>query len=195
MGARSATRGRNRAPRRRSNAPKTAIGRMLQDYFQKARIINFASLGSGGDLALKLVDNDVDYTNSVLKWSKLTIRPIYDAEDISDSTFAHRILYMLIYKQDQDDSTVHALDVEETIRELRNTGRILRGPWMVTTPRLDTSGYVPPMSGHMKPIVLKNFVLDREEDLLVGFTNASAAFGAGQQDLEFYMRGFVRVIK
>ncbi len=168
---------------------------MLQDYFQKARTTNFASLGAGGDVATTLVDNDADYTNSVLKWSKLTIRPIWDAEDMAAGTLQIRTLYMLVYKQDEDDSTVQALDSEEVIRELRNTGRIIRGPWMVSTPNLQTSGFVPAMTGHMKPIVLKNFVLDREEDLRVGFTNASSAFGASQQVLSFYMRGFVRVIK
>lgn len=194
MGARRASRGAQ-APRRRSNAPKSDIGKMLQDYFQKARSTDFNALASGGDIATDLVNNLNDYTNAVLKWSKLTIRPIWDAVDIAASTLESRTLYMLIYKQDQDDSTVHGLDSQEAIRELRNTKRILRGPWMVTTPRVVTSGYIPPMSGHMKPIVLKNFVLDREEDLLVGFTNPGSVFASTSQVLTFFMKGFVRVIK
>lgn len=168
---------------------------MLQDYFQSAPFVDFNALGSGSDISKIVVDNDAKYSNSVLKWSKLTLRPIWEPVDIKDSTLGTRTLYMMVHKQDQDDASVPTLDSEETIRELRNTGRIIRGPWMVTSPQLVTSGYIPPMTGHMKPIVLRNFVLDREEDLIVSFTNASAAFGSAGQVLTFFMRGFVRVIK
>lgn len=168
---------------------------MLQDYHQIARFIDFASLAVGGDIALTLIDNSVDFSNSILKWSKLTLRPIYEPVDIRTALFDARTLYMMIYKRDQDDSSVPTLDIEETVREMKLKKEILRGPWMITTPEFVTEGYMPPMTGHMKPIVLKNFVLDREEDLRVAFTNASGAFGASSQVLTFYSRGYVRVIK
>ncbi len=168
---------------------------MLQDYHQIARFVDFNALAVGGDIRLLLIDNDTDFSNAVLKWSKLTLRPIWESVDLVSDTLDARTLYMMIHKQDQDDSTVQTLDLEETIRELRNTKRILRGLWMVTSPQTVTSGFVPPMAGHMKPIVLRNFVLDREEDLVVSFTNASAAFAAAGQILTFYSRGFVRVIR
>ncbi len=191
-----AARGRSRAPWRRSNAPKTSIGKMLQDYHQIARFLDFTGLGSGADIALTLIDNDADFSNSILKWSKLTLRPIYEPIDVATGIFDARTLYMMIYKRDQDDSSVPTLDSEETVREMRLKNEILRGPWMVTTPELvGTSAFVPAMSDHMKPIVLKNFVLDREEDLRVAFTNASAAFTVVGQVLTFYSRGFVRVIR
>ncbi len=185
-----------RAPRRKSNAPKSEIGKMLQDYWQKLATVNFNALASGGDIAVNIIDNDAEFGNAILKWTKMTLRPIWDAVDLSSAVWDMRTMYMMVYKQDEDDSTVHTLDSEETIRELQNTKRILRGPWMVSSPEALTAvGFVPPFALHMKPIVLKNFVLDREEDLRIGFTNADAAFGANGQELKFFGRGFVRVIK
>lgn len=183
------------APRRKSNAPKSDIGKMLQDYLQASVSLDFNALVSGGDLRVTLIDNDARYSNSVLNWSKLTIRPIWDADDVSQGTLKMKTLYMLVYKQDQDDSTVHSLDSEEAIRELRNTKRILRGPWMVTSPERVTEGFMPPMTAHMKPIVLRNFVLDREEDLHIGFTLVNSAFPSTSEVLTFFMKGYVRVIK
>ena len=187
--------GRSPSRRRKSNAPKSNIGKMLQDYHQIARFVNFNGLTAGGDIDLTLIDNDVDFTNAILKWSKLTLRPVYEPVDLAGSIFDARTLYMMIYKRDQDDSSVPTLDSEETIREMRLRKEILRGPWMVTTPEFVTQGFLPAMGGHMKPIVLRDFVLDREEDLRVCFTNASAAFAANGQVLTFYSRGYVRVIR
>lgn len=194
MSARRYTRG---GTSRRTQRPRSDIARMLQDYFQPAlHTTDFASLASGGDVSTVLVDNSADFSNSVLKWAKLTIRPIYDAEDMSTSGgFQHRTLAVLLHKQDQDDSTVQTVDDEETIRELRNDKKILRGPWWVSTPAYVTGGFIPPMASHMKAIVLKSFVLDREEDLRITFTNVSLAFSAVSQALDYAMKGFVRVIK
>ncbi len=170
---------------------------MLQDYFQPAdHSLEFASLAAGGDIALTLVDNSSDFTNAILKWSKLTIRPYWDAVDMGAATVDSRTLLMMVHKQDEDDTTAKVLDSQEVIRELQNDKKIIRGPWWYTPPGFVTSGFRPTMAGHMKPIVLKNFVMDREEDLRMDFTNiSSSAFSATSQILKFGMRGFVRVIK
>lgn len=179
----------------RSGAPASKIGRMLQDYHQAINTVDFNAVAAGAEKAVLIVDNSAKYSNSVLKFSKLTIRVVYDAVDVESGVFTSRTLYMAVIKQDEDDSSILELDSEEAVREARNKGRILRGPWMVTTPGLTTSGFIPPMIGHMKAIVLKNFVLDREEDLWVVFTVADASFAATSQVMRFFMRGFVRVIK
>ncbi len=152
---------------------------MLQDYFQPAfHTVDFNALATGGDIATTVVDNSADFSNSVLKWSKLTIRPIWDAQDIETTTLQLRTLMMMVKKQDQDDSTVYDIDNAETVRELRNSKKILRGPWWVTPPSRADAGFVPAIAAHMKAIVLKNFIMDREEDLVVTFTNVSKAFAA-----------------
>ena len=192
MGARPKLRGGGRRGR-----PKTDIGRMLQDYFQPAlHSTDFNGLQSGADISTILVDNSTDFSNAVLKWSKLTIRPIWDADDIQGAALKMGTMAVLLHKQDQDNSDVQQVDNEETIRELRNKKRIIRGPWWVTSPGVAGSSYfVPPMAGHMKAIVLTDFVLDREEDLLITFTNVSASRAATSQVLDYAMKGFVRVIK
>ncbi len=185
------------APRRRK---QTQIGRMLQDYFQPAmHTTDFNALASGGDISTVLVDNSSDFSNKVLKWSKLVIRPIWDANDLFGSTLECRTLLMAVLKQDQDDTSVYSMDDQETIRELRNKKRLVRGPWPITSPRLQNSGFVPLMAGHMKPIVLRSkknlpFVLDKEEDLIVTFTNISELFAGTSQALDYHMHGWVRVI-
>ena len=182
--------------RGRSNAPTSAIGKMLQDYFQPAlHTTDFASLASGAEVSTTLVDNSSDFENGILKWSKLVIRPIYDAEDIEAGNHQLRTLLVMLHKRDEDDSSQPQLDSEETIRELRLEKRIVRGPWAISTPRFVTSGFAPAMAGHMKPFVLRNFVMDREQDLVITFTNISGAFGATSQALDYFMKGFVRVIK
>ncbi len=196
MAGRNRPRARGGRAGRTSNAPRSTIGRMLQDYFQPAlHTTDFASLASGAEVSTTLVDNSADFTNGILKWSKLTIRPIWDAEDIGSGNHDLRTLLMLLHKRDQDDSSEPTIDSEETIREMRLEKRIVRGPWAISTPRFVTSGFAPAFAGHMKPIVLKNFVMDREQDLVLTFTNISGAFGATSQALDYFMKGFVRVIK
>ena len=191
-----AARGRRPSRRRPSNAPTTSIGKMLQDYFLKIRSVDFNALAAGGEIRLLLVDNDVDYTNAILKWKKLTIRPFFDADDLRGGLSDIRSLAVMVMKQDQDDSTVYDVSDEETVRELRTKKRIVRGPWFITTHELvGSSAFIPMFAGHLKPIVLKNMVLDREEDLIISFHNLSAAFGSNSQKLHFAMTGYVRVIK
>ncbi len=181
--------------RGKTGGPKTDVGRMLQDYFQPAlHTISLSSLASGGDTEKILVDNSVDFSNAVLKWAKLTIRPIFDAVDLEAGRVQLKTLIHVLYKRDQDDSSVLQCDQAQAIRELRNDKKLFRGPWWSSTPTVVTSGFVPIMGGHMKPQVLQDIVMDREEDLVWGVTNVSTAFGAAAQDLDFAMKGYVRVI-
>ena len=168
---------------------------MLQKYFQPAlHTIDLASLGSGGDVDVVLVDASADFAGAVTVWKKLTIRPIFDAEQLSATTLGARTLIHVLYKRDEDDSSVLSADNAEAIRELSNDKKLLRGPWWSTTPSLKTSGFIPIMAGHMKAHVLKDVTLDREEDLIWSVTNVSGAFGAGAQHLDFVMKGYVRVV-
>ena len=86
--------------------PKTAVGLALQDYFQPAlHTVDFNALASGADIATVLVDNSSDFSNAILKWSKLTIRPIFDSGDM-EGVIELRTLVTMLMKRDQDDSSV-----------------------------------------------------------------------------------------
>lgn len=195
MSRRRVTRGGT--PRRRTNAPKSNIGRMLQDYYQPGAVaLDFNALGSNASTSLALVDNSATYQNAILKWAKLTVRPIWLAAHMRSGVLDTRTFAIGILKQDEDNTTEYNLNNQEAVRELRNDGKILRGPWWYTMGETITSGQLRPMEGHMKPIVLKNFVLDREEDLRFAVSHvAGVAFASTAQHLMMHMKGFVRVIR
>ncbi len=184
--------------RRKSNAPKSAVGRMLQDYHQPAlQSLEFASLAAGADRKETIIDNSVEFQNSILKWSKLTIRPFWRANDIASLDQIELVICVL--KEDEDDAgATYSLDDQEVIRELRNDKKLLRGPWWYSLPQVVGTGaaFVPAFAGHFKPVVLQDFVMDREDDLAFAFTNvSSSAFTATSQILNFALKGFVRAIK
>ena len=188
--------GKGRNIRLARRKPRSKVGQMLQDWHQdySSDNIDFASLGSGSDVDVTLIDNSADFSNSILKWSKLTIRMVWEPENVS--AMQGRVLAMGLLKEDQDDtSNTYALDNEETVRELRRDNKLVRGPWLVTPPSLATSGFIPAMTYLMKPIVLSSFVMDREEDLVIGYTNLGTAFASGTKTLRHFTQGWVRVLK
>ncbi len=182
----------------RRGRPTTQVGQMLQDYFQSVRHAqDFSGLASGADTGVVLVDNSADFQNSILKWGKLKISWYYDGPDVIGGLWEARHLLVAILKQDQDDTgTYYAMDSDEVVRELRNDKKLMRGPWVIQTPEIVSQGLLNPMATIMKPIVLKNFVMDREEDLIINFTSIDdAAFTAQSQKMQFMQFGYVRVVK
>ena len=180
----------------RPGRPQTQIGKMLQDWHQdySSDNVDFASLGASGDVDVTMIDNSVDFSNSILKWSKLTLRRVWEPEDLTVLEF--RLLATALLKEDQDDSgNTYDLSDEETIRELRRDKKLVRGSWLTTAPRIVTDGFSPAMAVMMKPIVLRNFVMDREEDLVFAYTNLGTAYGATSQILRHFTQGWVRVLR
>ena len=191
-GKRFRTFGSGRAIRRRSGKPKTKVGQMLYKYWQPGlHNQDFASLASGADTGIVIVDHSADFPNSIVNFRKLTLRWHFYGADLGN--WGRDELLIAVHKVDQDDSPYPALDSEEVIEELRRDGKMIRGPWIITTPGLSTSGFIPQMTMLMKPIILKNLVLGPEEDLIVSFTNLSnAAMPSGSQTVRFYPMGFYR---
>lgn len=177
----------------RSGKPKTKIGQMLYDYWQPGlHNQDFNALANGGDTGIVLMDNSADFGNSIVNFRKLTLRWHWYGADVSN--FANDELLVALSKQDEDDTGSYpSLDSEEVVRELRRDNKMVRGPWIIVSPRLTTGSYVRPMDLLMKPIVLKNLVLGPEEDLIISFTNISnAVLPSSQQTIRFYPMGFVR---
>ncbi len=144
---------------------------------------------------MNLIDaSDAIFGNSILKWSKLTVRPWFDHDDLSTGRVTVDTFLMMVYKQDQDDASVPSLDNMETIREMKRDKKVVRGPWYITAPQKMTDGFIPFMAGHLKPMVFRNFVLDREDDLRVAFTNVGLAIAVAQFQMVFGMMGWYRKI-
>lgn len=180
---------------RSGGKPATKVGQLLQEWHQNytGTNLDFNALASGGDLQVVVVDNSGLFTNSILKWSKLKLTLLWEPTDLT--SFDDRAIAVMLCKLDQDDlGTAQSVDVEENVRELRRDGKLVRGPWIVHTPNTETSGFHGPYSLLMKPIILKNFTMDREEDLVFCTTNMSSAFQATSQILDIFSQGFVRII-
>ena len=89
---------------------------------------------------------------------------------------------MAVHRQTQG-ATALKLDNEAEVKNATQAGQFYRRPHMTHT---NTSAYG--TGGHMdhffKPIILKNVLLDDDDDIVVGFTNADVAFAASVQELE-----------
>ncbi len=167
---------------------------MMQEYHQPAvDDLDFTNVASGGDLSEKLVDNSVDFGNVILKFSKLMVRWWWKGADIGNHQGDEFLA--AVVKQDEDESaTPPTLDSEEAVWEMKKDRRILRGPWVVCTPHKATAvGHYAPYEFFMKAIVLKNIVLDREDDLVFAFTNISGASSpAATTRASFQQTGYFR---
>ncbi len=183
----------------RSGKPKSKIGQMMQDWHQDYSGDNadFNALASGGDLQVVVIDTSGDMGSNIQRWSRLKILRAFDPADVA--TWGGQLVAVMVSKADQDESsTALSVDNEEVVRELRRDGKLVRGPWIMSMPLINGSadeGYVPAYGTILKPIVLKDFVLDREEDLVVSYTNLSvAAFASTSQIIHHRTQGFVRRI-
>lgn len=166
---------------------------MLYKYWQPGlHNQNLVSLASGADTGIVLVDHSADFASSIVNFRKLTLRWHWHGAD--KANFGNDELLVALSKQDEDDTgTYPSLDSEEVVEEMRRDNKMIRGPWIITTPSFTTSGFVPQMALLMKPIVLKNLVLGPEEDLIASFTNISnASLSASAQTVRFYPMGFYR---
>lgn len=182
------------ATRRRSGKPKTKVGQLLYDYWQPGlHNQDLNALANGADTGITLMDNSADFGNSIVTFRKLTLRWHWHGADMTN--FAADELLVALTKQDEDDTgTYPSLDSEEVVRELRRDNKMVRGPWIITTPnRVGGGSFTPHMALLMKPIVLKNLVLGPEEDLLVSFTNLSnAVLPSSSQLIRFFPMGYAR---
>ena len=99
---------------------------------------------------------------------------------------------MAIVRQSEADSAP-ALDDRAVIRDLRNEGKLLRGPWMFNTFNAD-GATDSPFSTFLKTIVLKNLTIDENDDIVMCFTNLETAFSAGSQIVRNFVKMFFRVV-
>ncbi len=163
---------------------------MPSKYFQNVNTLDFNSLAAGADVSLMIVDNSSQILptgNTAVKFNKLTVQVSWDPGIDMD---ARQLLTAVI--RHKEGTTAEKLDTVTDVRNLRNENQLLRGPWMLHT--TNNIANVTPFERFMKTIVLKNIVFDEDDDVVMGFTNLSSAFGATTQKVRNMVRGFYREV-
>lgn len=182
-------------PRRFATSGRRKPGRETKDragarYFQKVVDIDFNALAAGGDISAVLVDRSAvsGTSNSMTTLTKCKIQ----WQDVS--IVDERTMFMGVLRDEESlGATGHALDATDTVDDLRDENKLLRGPWMLAV------GPVTPSAVYdrsFKTIVLKNVHLDKDQDLYVSFSNYSggSAFAASSQKLRFVTTGWHKLL-
>lgn len=159
-------------------------------YFQQVNSLDFNALGAGADASLTIVDNSSQILpsgNQAVKFSKITIQVGLG----SNFTDVRHLLTAVI--RHKEGSTAEKLDTVTDVRNLRNENQLLRGPWMLQTFNADANRDTI-FGSFMKTIVLKNIVLDEDDDLVMGFTVLDSAFSGTAQTMRNMVRGFYREV-
>ena len=165
---------------------KTRAKQVMTDYFLSAESIDFNVFASGADLNDTLFDNSVDAGNVPVRIVKLKAQIWWDMNVSSE-----RALLMAVYRETQD-ATPLQLDVEADVKNATQNGQFFRRP-VVTHTNIANYGLG---MGHMdhffKTLILKNILLDDDDDLVIGFTNQDSAFGASTQILRLRIEGWFK---
>ena len=150
----------------------------MTDYLLTNSVLDFNALGLGGDIKVVLLDNSVQFGNQPVRVVKMK-SAINWHRDMSDE----RHLIASVYRE-KEGATALKLDNEADVKNATQAGQFYRRPYKTHT---NTSGYG--SAGHMdhfwKPLILKNVLLDDDDDVVMGFTNEDSAFAASTQQLVF----------
>lgn len=163
--------------RKRTVSPKSRASSILTDYVLKATSgLDFASMATGADKQLVLVDHSSDIGAQPARVVKLKTQMMWLKEVVDE-----RHLIQAVYRNSQGSNPL-ALDVQSTVRNATQDGLFYRRPFLTHT-NVSSYGAAGHMDHFMKPLVLKNVLLDEDDDLLLGFTNPDSAFSATAQSL------------
>ncbi len=176
------------ARRRRSRRPaQMQKQRVPTRYEQFANQVDFNALASGGDIMMDIVNNSSQIGNVVARFNKITVQT-----GVNETMADQRHILVAVVRQSEGDSAP-SLDNRATIRDLRNEGKLLRGPWMFST--YDANGSKDgPFTNFLKTIVLKNLTVDENDDIVMCFTNLDAAFSSTTQTIRNFVKMFFRVV-
>lgn len=176
-----------RRPRRRRRPAQMQKQRVPTRYEQFVNQVDLNALGSGNDILLDIMNNSSQIGNVVAKFNKITVQTCYD-QNMADN----RQILVAVIRQGETESAP-SLDNRATIRDLRNEGKLLRGPWMVNT--YDQNANIAgPFMNFMKTIVLKNLVVDENDDIVLAITNLGANFAGSSQIIRNFTKMFFRVV-
>ncbi len=155
-------------------------------YLQTELTISLNALAAGGDASDRIFDNSGDFGGEVVRINKLTMQTWMEGMDDV------RPLLVAVVR-DTEDVANPSLDVEGTVRDLRNENKLLRGPWHRST-ALEASATSNNDLIFTKTIVMKNIVLDQNDDLKLCVTNIGSVFGATPQNIHGLVKAYWRTV-
>ena len=148
----------------------------MSNYTLKAITHDFQSLAASGDSNNALLDNSVDFGNIPVRVVKMKTQFMWNS-NVSEE----RDLLMSIYRE-TEGATALQLDDEDTVKNATQGSQFYRRPYRVHT-MTTTFGAAGHMDHFLKPVILRNVLLDDDDDIVVGFTNGASAFGATAQHM------------
>ena len=156
----------------------------LMRYDQSVQTLTGGSLAVGADKFATLFDNSGTAGNKYLKIGKMTLQWFMNFNE-------QNLLYMAVFKDDES-SAAPALDDESTVRNMRSEGRLIRGPWQITTrgPGIGSANVI----SQMKTIVIEDILLDPDDDLRFSYTSRGPlGSSSGTNDIYLFTRTFWKV--
>ena len=131
-----------------------------------------------------IFDNSTLASGKYLKIGKLTLQWFMNFNEAN-------ILHMAVWK-DKESNGAPTIDNETTIRDMRSEGRLIRGPWQISSrgPGIESANTI----HQRKTIVLEDLLLDPNDDLRFGYSvRGPLGTSSGTNDLYISTKTFWRV--
>ena len=156
----------------------------LMRYDQQVGSISVGSSSPGDDFFYTLFDNSSMAGGKYLKIGKLTLQWWVDFNQAN-------LVYLAVMKT-KEGATTPSLDDEVQIVDARSEGRLVRGPWQISTQHPYASGTN--VLHARKTIVLKDLLLDPNDDLLFVLTTRKTS-STGTNTVWTFARTFWKVVE
>ena len=156
----------------------------LMRYDQATGVIAVGSASVGVGFSLVLFDNSGMAGNKYLKIGKMTIQWFSNFNQ-------QNLFYMILYKAKEGSGAILPSD-ETTVRDLRSEGRLIRGPWTLSTvgPGVESSNTM----WQRKTIVLQDLLLDPNDDLKLG-TELRTQSSTGTNEIRVFTKTYWKVVE
>lgn len=176
--------GRRGVPRRKSGrSQKTRAQQILTDYMLTAPTADFQSLGAGAELKVTLLDNSQDFGNVPVRVVKMKAASMWNSNVVDE-----RRVVQSVYRE-KEGATALKLDVEADVKNATQAGQFYRRPHLIHT-NIQAFGVAGEMDHFRKPLILRNLLLDDDDDVSISWTNIDSAFSANAQYIVFRVEAF-----
>ncbi len=140
--------------------------------------------GIGGNARALLFDNSGLAGGKYLKIGKMTVQWFMN---INQQT----LIWFAIVKE-KEGASLMSLDDEATIRDARSEGRLIRGPWIVSSRGKGVEAANTMYA--LKTVVLEDLLLDPNDDLALVSVNHLTTL-SGTNNVEAFVRVFWKVVE
>ncbi len=187
MAMRFPGRTRRRPSRRRRRPPAAPVKQRFPATYHiqiQDDLTGFDSLADDSIVNTVILDNSVDFGGNVVKIRKAVFRWGLTLQQAGNTV----LLAAVVRHTQGSPPTAYT---ETTIRDLRNENHLLRGPWLLVLGSQQPTSVLE----NMKPIILKNLILDQNDDVTLALQNVGgAALTAAGPHLHWMMTAWYRVI-